>query len=257
MSEYDYIFLVVCIVILLVFIFGFCFRRRCVWSFSNYDHFYKVVRRSTYFGNLSQADLARRRVSHGYKDVYLKGWESFSSDEQDYIDRITNEAVRLLPVGIVTDIEWTYEKINADLELGLPHTLGDRSGAIIVLNSNVFSIPRADLLEIICHEIVHIYQRFHESDYIKMVESMGFVKADHLAKHVEHLPIAANPDTWGLYSYKGKLLLSVYDAGENIDILYDPFTHEIIRPNKGIQKDHPFEILACLIARQACATKWK
>jgi hypothetical protein len=101
-----------------------------------------------------------------------------------------------------------------------------------------------------------VYQRLYELRYINIVKSLGFLPyISDINPYCGYIK-ASNPDTWGLYSYNSNVFLSVYDdALENTNAIYNIKSGKIQlmggMDGHVIQLDHPYEIVACIIAKIA------
>lgn len=261
---------IVVIVIIILFILNYSsinidnFNSK--FGFCDSISFAAIIDQSYYFSSLNKTDLKKRRcrTNDQYKFNYKRSFCNFTDVERDRLTKLTNKALNILPGGIVNKVKWSYAKIGVDFEMGLPHTLGDRSSGVIVC---ICPIPLTilgdvELLEIICHEIVHVYQRLWESDYTRLVESLGFVNYNINSDTYDFLygnyVKAANPDTWDYWVYNGCILLSVYFGEEldNMDATYNLATGKTVLGGLDmgcnlIQQDHPFEIVAASIAKIA------
>ena len=228
------------------------------YKFASFEQFRSIVDRSRYFDSLNAADLKKRscQTSHEYKNRYIKSFRYFTDAEKTRLAKLTDTALALLPLSISENVRWIYAKIGDDIELGLPHTLGDELSIIVCLSNNPLDLLDHELLEIICHEIVHVYQRLYELRYINIVKSLGFLPyISDINPYCGYIK-ASNPDTWGLYSYNSNVFLSVYDdALENTNAIYNIKSGKIQlmggMDGNVIQLDHPYEIVACIIAKIA------
>ncbi len=268
--DQNVIFFSICIVVIAIIIIILIIPTSYISAdYCDYGSFCSIINQSSYFDSLNPVDLYRRKASscESYKLKYKQSFTNFTDTEQARLNKLTDQALKLLPVGIVnkTKSRWSYAKIGDDIELGLPHTLGNLNSGIIV---SICSIPLTilsdfDLLEIICHEIIHVYQRLHESKYIELVRLLGFkpyninFNSDTYSFLYGNYVRASNPDTWGYWAYNGLVLLSVYDQQmENTDATYNLTTRKTTIGNLDmqcnlVQQDHPFEIVAASIAKIA------
>lgn len=260
----DTVLFFVIVILILILLVWYLYSSDDRYNFCGYDKFASIVDQSDYFGQLNATDLKKRHSTSNdsYKLAYKRSFCQFSISEQARLIRLTKVALNIMPAGLVGNIKWSYAKIGDDIELGLPHTLGDNNGILVCICSIPFRVLNDhDLLEIICHEIAHVYQRTFGDKFVGLVRLLGFVPYningtyDHFYNNYIK---AANPDTWNYYAYDGCVLLSVYfgDDLENTDAIYNLSTGKTILHGIDFgcgltQQDHPFEIVAASLAKIA------
>ena len=235
-------------------------------SFVPLDYMYSVVYgdKSGFFDNMNQRDLHARNVHSvkDYKRLYSTSFRHFTSDEKAMLSGYINTCDKLVisKTKRLQNIPWKFAKLDKTIENGWPHTLHD----VIVLPSNFLERGHSsnDIIDILIHEKIHVYQRVHPDLTISLLRSWGFTQTQ-----VPHyiLPIMrSNPDLSGFFQYQSKAPVQLYnkmnpssiaDARvEVIDITSKelkvipngismlPFPPEIVK-----QTEHPYEVMATII----------
>lgn len=150
--------------------------------------------------------------------------ECFSVQGSNLVDR---DVLAALPWKIAMTKGAAYES-------GLPHTRGD----MIFINDEVPG--RTDLVELLIHEKIHVYQRFHASSFVAALERIGFRKTKKLRKGMPRT--RANPDldqyVWA--GPEGKRMFAVYTS-DTPNSIYDSIVEG--------QYEHPNEAVAYYLAR--------
>ena len=134
-------------------------------------------------------------------------------------------------------IPWKIGYVHGKIyEYGLPHTRGD----VIILSD----IERIDLIDILIHEKVHIYQKMFQNDVNLFIEEYGFKK---IMKRSLNDNIHANPDVdnWVYCDKNGNIYNATYN--QNNPSSFQDITYY---PENMQQYEHPFEKMAIIIAKK-------
>ena len=141
------------------------------------------------------------------------------------------------------------------IEGNLPHTLGD---TVMLPRRDFLSRSKDDRVELLLHEIVHVYQRMHPIETHRLVtELMGYRVIGTLSAHPDYDRVRRNPDINDvLYANaREEYVLPVLkpDAAsvrDTIFVPYDARTHKPIRrADAEVPRDeHPFERMAYRIS---------
>ena len=130
---------------------------------------------------------------------------------------------------------WKFALIGDIYEEGFPHTRTD----IIFLSPKIFNYNDTDLITVLIHESIHIYQRYNKTEMNKYLNNKGYKVS---RRRDSEVFIRANPDL-DEYIYKDK-------KGDELLYLYKssmPNGINDIIPNKN---EHPFETMAYEISEQ-------
>jgi len=214
-----------------------------------------------YVNNLSQIDLYARNVRSS--NEYIQNLEnissSFTDNEIHILNKITVIADKLLKTIKITDInyinyinlndianiKWIFAKtiVNDKIikyENGFPHTRKN----IIFLSNTFFNYDEDEMIKILIHEKIHIYQRYNEEILNKVIEKMGYIelKNEIIANDVELIKQLkykrSNPDI-NKKIYKkistNKISICTYnsDTPDNISDV-----------TGGYYNEHPYEEIA-------------
>lgn len=142
-------------------------------------------------------------------------------------------------------IPWKILTCSDDMENGYPHTHGDT----IILPKRFFNASNGDVtvkLVTLLHEKIHVYQRLHPIESNILIINywgMEFSKAN----PSELSQRRSNPDVSMVnYSFDGVNLSSRYN--ENAKSLGDITYAHSFREIPAEQRDHPYEVMACILA---------
>jgi predicted metallopeptidase len=219
-----------------------------------------------YVANLSSIDLyARKAITNSeYINFIKNSAASFTYSDREILDKCTKMADELLrKVKIdsiskeknlnyskyinykdIATIKWVISKTSAEdsedkiyrYEEGLPHTRKN----IIFLSTKVLNYSEDELIKILIHEKIHIYQRYNEKLFKNIINNMGYTEVSINDISTNTLKyIRANPDL-DKKIYKnindGNLMLCLYSSD---------------RPNgindvliKDYSSEHPYEKIA-------------
>ena len=205
-----------------------------------------------YVRNLTKYDLiARKSQDH---DSYLKRISacvsSFKDADKKKLIKCTKSADQFLKnfkwnnldCNEISILPWkialTSKINNFEYEDGLPHTRKD----IIFLTRNNLNSNEHDLINILIHEKVHIYQRMNKTKMNSIVNDMGFVVFTQTSQSILKLK-RSNPDINDKVYYdkqKGILNLCKYSS-ENPSNISDV-------ESNNMSSEHPYEKMAYEIA---------
>lgn len=241
------------------------------------NHLYYMTRDETslfleydedaYVANLSSIDLyARKAITKSeYLDVIKNSAASFTYSDREILDKCTKIADELLrKVKIdsiskeknlnyskyinykdIATIKWVLAKTSAEdsedkiyrYEEGLPHTRKN----IIFLSTKVINYSEDELIKILIHEKIHIYQRYNEKLFKNIINNMGYTEISNIneisADTLKY--IRANPDL-DKKVYKnitdGNLMLCLYNSDRPNGI------NDVVI--KDYSLEHPYEKIA-------------
>ena len=213
-----------------------------------------------YVANLSPLDLYARKVSS--KDEYINIIKNeaihFNKGDKLILDSCTKKADELLRnIDInnistesnldyskylnykdIANIKWVLAITKSDnggkYENGLPHTRKH----IIFLSQDVLNYSEDEIIRLLIHEKIHIYQRYNEALFKTIIYNMGYTDSHDIPQ--EKLKyVRSNPDVNNkIYKNKntGELMICLYrsDKPQNIN---DIVTH-------NYSMEHPYEKIA-------------
>lgn len=213
-----------------------------------------------YVANLSPLDLYARKVSS--KDEYINIIKSeaihFNKGDKLILDSCTKKADELLRnINInnistesnldyskylnykdIANIKWVLAITKSDnggkYENGLPHTRKH----IIFLSQDVLNYSEDEIIRLLIHEKIHIYQRYNEALFKTIIYNMGYTDSHDIPR--EKLKyVRSNPDVNNkIYKNKntGELMICLYrsDKPQNIN--------DIVTQNYSME--HPYEKIA-------------
>lgn len=213
-----------------------------------------------YVANLSPLDLYARKVSS--KDEYINIIKSeaihFNKGDKLILDSCTKKADELLRnINInnistesnldyskylnykdIANIKWVLAITKSDnggkYENGLPHTRKH----IIFLSQDVLNYSEDEIIRLLIHEKIHIYQRYNEALFKTIIYNMGYADSHDIPQ--EKLKyVRSNPDVNNkIYKNKntGELMICLYrsDKPQNIN--------DIVTQNYSME--HPYEKIA-------------
>lgn len=233
-------------------------RPRTEWVSKVY--FQETVDASPYFDNMNNFDLKVRGAltRKAYKNMYLQGFMNFSTNQRKIIENCLTIANNKLHKNFARlySIPWKLAKIDASLENGFPHTLGD----VIILSDAFFSRPIGDMTATLIHEKVHVFQRLYPKETLEIVKSMGFQTYDIDKKTLRY---RSNPDLpHTCYGTHDGPIVQLYNDNpvtlfDSRPILITPTkeititSHDLGLPSYVHQVEHPYEIMASIIPELA------
>lgn len=201
-----------------------------------------------YMANLSPTDLYARKVklAADYKFKACEAAACFSDEQKQRITTAAKKAdeffSKVQVQGIdclkIAEIPWIFAYTKGNMyENGLPHTRGD----IIFLSSNINETQK-DLIRLLIHEKVHIYERLYPEEIDSYLEHHGYIKW----KQRLGVPrIRANPDlnNW-IYIDPNtqKPMMALYTSDKPTNISDTTLTN--------VSFEHPYELLAYNMEKQ-------
>ena len=232
--------------------------------------FRKVVMTNDYFNKLNQKDFQYRedggftlledKINY-YKHAYANSFVEMDKSQRQQLYKLKDK----IKVLVSKNLNKKYHKINhimykiamlnnnKKIEGGFPHTLSD----VIVLREPFFQYSQQEQLEILAHEIIHIYQKEYKTEHLALVEEMGFIPS---SAPINIIP-AANPDIDNqVYTYKSEnqplYIMNVYDNSEEMNFksigVYNDKIVEIDFSTNISQQGHPNEVTAEMLSRVIC-----
>jgi hypothetical protein len=186
-----------------------------------------------YIKNLSKYDLYARDVSMPEEYIYkiIEGCLNFTESQIEKLNSCSKIARKFFNNKYI----WKFCLINNVYEEGFPHTRMD----IIFLSPNIVNYTDDNLIKILIHESVHIYQRYNKTEINNYLQENGYT----VSRRRDSEPfIRANPDL-DEYIYKDKNgveMINKYKSSMPKGI------NDII-PSKN---EHPFETMAYEISEE-------
>jgi ABC-type sugar transport system permease subunit len=201
---YNYILLASLIIISIICI-SFAIYYIVYYSFNNSNNIHYMSAEETakflkddednYVSNLSSLDLYARNVntSKDYIENIQMLSSSFTEGEIVQLNKCTLVADTLLRNVIINDIDyakyinlseianikWVFSKTNLktgkgkiNYESGLPHTRKN----VIFLSNNVLTNDEDELVKILIHEKIHVFQRNNEDIFKNIIVKMGYIE---------------------------------------------------------------------------------
>ena len=186
-----------------------------------------------YISTLSEYDLYARNVYNPqeYINKIINECYDFNDSQKTKLNNCSKIARNFFDNNYI----WKFALIGDIYEEGFPHTRTD----IIFLSPKIFNYNDTDLITVLIHESIHIYQRYNNTEMNKYLNNKGYKVS---RRRDSEVFIRANPDL-DEYIYKDK-------KGDELLYLYKSSTptgiNDII-PNKN---EHPFEVMAYEISEQ-------
>jgi hypothetical protein len=239
--RYIYISAVIILIIIIIIIY-FGYSSTFIENFNNDTNIYlsqeeliNFIRtdRDKYINSLSPYDLEARdvRSPREYINKIINECYEFKDIEKIKLNNCSKIAKKFFDNNYI----WKFALIGDVYEEGFPHTRED----IIFLSPKVLNYNETDLITILIHESIHIYQRYNKEEMNKYLRNKGYT----VSRRRDSEPfIRANPDL-DEYIYKDK---------NGIELLY---LYKSSMPN-GIndiipsKNEHPFEVMAYEISEQ-------
>ena len=216
-----------------------------------------------YVANLSPIDLYARKVAS--KEEYIniiKGEAThFNKGDKLMLDKCTKKADELLrnininTIGSESNLDYSkylnYKDI-ANIKWVLAITRSDNGGKyedglshtrknIIFLSQDVLNYSEDEIIKLLIHEKIHIYQRYNEASFKTLIYNMGYAEStDSQAISQDKLKyVRSNPDVNNkIYKnlHTGELMICLYSSDKPKNI------NDIIIENYAME--HPYEKIA-------------
>jgi hypothetical protein len=211
-----------------------------------------------YVHNLSSLDLYARNVSstNEYIENITQTAISFTQNDKDILDICTKKADTFLKsarlnglnyseyinLNDIANIDWIFAKTqnvdNKEYEEGLPHT----RDKVIFLSDIVLRYDENNLITTLIHEKIHIYQRYNEELFKKIIGIMGLVELIDIDEKTKKYR-RSNPDTNRKIYIDNKtnnVMVCLYRNDKPTSI------NDVIMKNHSLE--HPYEKIAYEIA---------
>lgn len=265
-------------------------------EYTNFDIFFlsklafeKNAMLSPFFSGITRIDGVARNLPpfdrvdllrEYYISKYLASYIPLTKNEKDRIVNII-KAINTILVKMefksFKNLPWKIVKIDLNIENGYPHTIGD----MIVISDALLTRNDEDILKILLHEKVHVYQRANPIVFGNLVSELGFKQVEtsewnSVDKRIKTL-IRSNPDldsAYYVHTPTNKILLQLYNSdrpnslADSTTKMINPqdancwskdtgyewtcqvATNELLGlpPKIPCQLEHPYEIVACIIA---------
>lgn len=171
----------------------------------------------TYFDNLTKTDLRIRGCTTGaqYLNIYISSIREFNEYEREKITSAVMTCDKLFRFNQ----SWIFMKSH---DQGHPHTFSN----VICLAD----VDRPDLLRVVMHERIHVYQR--QKRPVAIYETLGYCAYAMNIQQREYLKIRSNPDADEF----------IYKVGD--DIANARYRHDAQTIDDVYGLDHPNEISA-------------
>jgi len=186
-----------------------------------------------YIKSLSPADLYARDVSNSSEYIYkiIDGCLNFTENQIEKLNKCSKIARDFFDNKYV----WKFALIDEIYEEGFPHTRMD----IIFISPKIVNYTDDNLIKILIHESIHIFQRYNKKEINNYLKENGYTVS---RRRDSEVLIRANPDL-DEYIYKdkdGKEMIYIYKSSMPQGI------NDVI-PNDN---EHPFEKMAYEISEE-------
>ena len=215
--------------------------------------FKRAISRSPYFARMTPADLYARDATSiaEYMNTYIAAFMEFTPAEKDRLTKLVSM------IHYAPHIPWNFAKVSSVIEKGFPHTLEDT----IVLSDTSLAHDDFSLTETLIHEKVHILQRREPAHAAEFIKRWGFIKSGHITHPLKRnnpdLPeenYALLPNTAIMQLYNSDRPSSIADSQpfvvSTVTHEIQPFQNSGNLPSYVHQLEHPYEIMATVIARE-------
>ncbi len=193
-----------------------------------------------YLLNLSSIDLFARKIDNinNYKKNINNNIYNLSKKEKKRLLNLYNKTNDILYKQYIdiSLIKCKIVVINNDIyENGLPHTRFN----IIFLSNSIFSLSDNDLIKVLIHEKIHIFQRYnpYHNYIINFFDKHNLKRFMKKSEYIKTYPLLrSNPDLddW-IYINKFNTLSCLYN---------NPYPKSINDVNCNQINEHPFEMMA-------------
>ena len=147
-----------------------------------------------YIKSLSPADLYARGVSNSSEYIYkiIDGCLNFTENQIDKLNKCSKIARDFFD----NKYRWKFALIDEIYEDGFPHTRMD----IVFISPKIVNYTDDNLIKILIHESIHIYQRYNKKEINDYLREKGYS----VSRRRDSEPlIRANPDL-DEYIYKDR-----------------------------------------------------
>lgn len=215
--------------------------------------FKRAISKSPYFARMTPVDLYARGATSKteYMNTYITAFMEFSPAEKTRLTKLVSM------IHYAPHIPWNFAKVSSAIEKGFPHTLEDT----IVLSDTSLAHNDHMLIETLIHEKVHILQRREPAHAAEFIKRLGFIKSGHITHPLKRnnpdLPeenYALLPNTAIMQLYNSDRPSSISDSQpfvvSTVTHEIQPFQNSGNLPSYVHQLEHPYEIMATIIARE-------
>ncbi len=189
------------------------------------------IRKDTdkYISSLSEYDLIARDMKNSseYIDKIVNECYNFTENHKKKLDECSIIAKKFFDNGF----KWKFALIGDIYEEGFPHTRED----IIFLAPKIINNDNDELIKILIHESIHIYQRYNNMN--KYLQENGYTIS---RRRDSEILIRANPDL-DEYIYKDR-------EGNELFYKYKSMMPTGINDIIPTVNEHPFEVMAYKIS---------
>lgn len=242
-------------------------------SFVTKQEFEEKIRMSAkYFSNLTQLDLIARGATtqQEYIKAYYNAYRDFTDSEKKRLETLVTLANGILDSKTYRRfraIPWKFVKVDNALENGYPHTLYDT----IIVTSELLQGADNTVIKTLLHEKVHIFQRFHPIIVRELLRDLAWVPLTPTTLETVKPTLynmRSNPDLDNLIYVFGddKLVVFQVYTSDQPKSLQESRTqvYKLDNPTEKLppvsnntfdipeniicQLEHPYEIMACIIA---------
>lgn len=194
-----------------------------------------------------------------YREAYrhgLLGWDEVSGPIRQRAVRLMMQAKRRCTrsgFGSLGAMKWRITLSGRRAENGWAHTVGD---VMVIPAKALESRADGDLMRLFVHEAVHVAQRKDPRGALELVSGKwGFapVSDEDLARVRALGEARVNPDTDGeVYELGGRICHPVFTGIPSTlaDVRLKPDTHHPAYLRRADNHEHPFEIMAELVAQE-------
>lgn len=198
------------------------------------------------------------KTKNEYKEAYKNGlldWNEVSGHIRKRVIRLMLQAkhhCKRSGFDSLGEMKWRVTLSGRRVENGWAHTVGD---VMIIPAQALESRPDGDLMRLFVHEAVHVAQRKDHQGALKLVSGQwGFAPiSDKDMLRIRNLGEArVNPDTDGeIYELDGRICHPVFTGTPSTlaDVQLKPETHHVAYLKHVKNHEHPFEIMAELVAQ--------
>lgn len=180
--------------------------------------------------DFSEAQKSRLNVAAAKADKFFESYQSDCAQRNDYID-ISGKDIVAIP--------WVFALTKGNAyEDGMPHTRAN----IIFLSTEIDETPN-NLVRLLVHEKMHLYQRLYPNQTVAYLISQGYIKWK-LRQGVPRM--RSNPDLnpWIYIEPKTeKPMMALYtsDKPKNMS--------DVLTVFNDVHYEHPFELMAYTIEK--------
>lgn len=198
-----------------------------------------------YYRSFTELDKKARKIDsvEDYLSIISKDCCNFNQKQKIKLIRCCEEADELLRDFSITGfdgkkasrIKWKIGCLKGNrYEEGFPHTVKDT----IILFNHILKLSYKNLVRLLIHEKVHVYQRKYKRDIEEYLYTNGFV---HIYDRTDNNKIRANPDIDDRVFYCTK-------TRKRYEMEYRTMNPKSIDDTKS-RNEHPFEEMAYKIEK--------